>query len=311
MGNKTLETYLAVKYPLSLEVLRQIIEAIPANVFFKDLDCKYRMTSHICEQLNAGGEGRTIFGKTDLEIQPDPKLGRFYFEDDKKIIKTRTGSHYVSKMVFGGVDYYYEITKEPVFDPERKLMGIVGLVTDISELKRLQEKLHILSVTDPLTGVYNRTYFQQRMAELSGAGFSSLSVIMSDTNCLKFFNDGFGHKIGDELLIKTAALLKDGIGSEGEVMRVGGDEFVVFCWNCPELRCRELIRAIKAAEKNYTVLGCPISNSYGYATVSGTGAALGSGLAEAERMMYREKRLAKAAYLKALQEFAGQKSAEF
>lgn len=310
MGNDTLEAFLATKYPLSIEVLRQIIEAIPANVFFKDLDCKYRMTSHICDQLNTGGEGWTIIGKTDLEVQPDADLGRFYYEDDKKIIKTRTGSHYVSKMVFGGVDYYYEITKEPVFGPEGTLLGVVGLVTDISELKRLQEKLRLLSVTDQLTGVYNRTYYQQRLAELADSGFSSLSVIMSDTNCLKFFNDGYGHRTGDELLTKTAALLKNGIGSEGEIMRVGGDEFVIFCENCTELRCRELIRGIKAAETNYTVLGCPISNSYGCATASGSGAALSNAISEAERMMYREKKLAKAAYLKALQEFAGQKSAE-
>jgi len=310
MGNETLIGYLVDKYPLDLEVLRWIIETIPANVFFKDPECKYRMTSHICAQLNSGEDGWTIIGKTDLEIQPDPELGRFYYEDDKKIIQTRTGSHYVSKMVFGGEDYYYEIRKEPVIDTEGNLLGVVGLVTDISELKRLQEELRILSITDQLTGLYNRTYFEQRQAELSGAGFSSLSVLMVDTNCLKFFNDSYGHRTGDELLIKTAALLKNVIGGRGEIMRVGGDEFIAFCSGCPTDGCREMVRAFKSAEKDYTVMGIPISNSYGCATVSGEGETLRSAIAEAERMMYRDKRAEKSTYLKALREYGRKKIAE-
>jgi len=310
MGNEILNGSLAGKYPLDLEVLRRIIESIPANVFFKDLECKYRMTSHICEQLNSGADGWTIIGKTDMEIQPDAELGRFYYEDDKKIIRTRTGSHCVSKMVFGGVDYYYEIWKEPVIDAGGNLLGVVGLVTDISELKRLQEELRILSITDQLTGLYNRTYFEQRQAELSGAGFSSLSVLMADTNCLKYFNDSYGHRTGDELLVKTASLLKSVIGGRGEIMRVGGDEFVAFCGDFPETGCRELIRAFKTAEKDYTVMGITISNSYGCATVSGKGETLSSAIAEAERMMYRDKRAAKSAYLKALREWGGKKIAE-
>lgn len=310
MGSETINGYLADKYPLDLEVLRQIIETIPANVFFKDLECKYRMTSHICAQLNSGEDGWTIIGKTELEVQPDPELGRFYYEDDKKIIRTRTGSHYVSKMVFGGTDYYYEIRKEPVIDAKGNLLGVVGLVTDISELKRLQEELRTLSITDQLTGLFNRTYFEQRQAELFDAGFSSLSVLMADTNCLKYFNDSYGHRTGDELLIKTAALLKSVIGGKGEIMRVGGDEFVAFCGDFPETGCRKLIRAIKSAEKAYTVMGIPISNSYGYSTVSGRGEALRSAIAEAERMMYRDKKAAKTAYLRALQECGGKKSAE-
>ncbi len=310
MGNDVLKEYLADKYPLDLEVLRQIIETIPANVFFKDLECKYRMTSHICAQLNSGGEGWTIIGKTDLEIQPDLELGRFYYEDDKKIIRTRTGSHYVSKMVFGGTDYYYEISKEPVIDTNGNLLGVVGLVTDISELKRLQEELRTLSITDQLTGLYNRTYFEQQLARLSGAGFSPFSVLMVDTNCLKYFNDSYGHRTGDELLVKTAALLKSGIGGKGEIMRVGGDEFVAFCEGFPETACREMIRAFKAAEKEYTVMGIPISNSYGCAAVSGNGETISSAIAEAEREMYRDKKSARTAYLEALQECTGKKSAE-
>lgn len=310
MGSEAFNGSLADKYPLGLEMLRRIIETIPANVFFKDLECKYRMTSHICEQLNSGGEGWTVIGKTDLEVQPDPELGRFYYEDDKKIIRTRTGSHYVSKMVFGGTDYYYEIRKEPVIDAEGNLLGVVGLVTDISKLKRLQEELRIRSITDQLTGLYNRTYFEQRQAELSGAGFSSLSVLMADTNCLKYFNDSYGHRTGDELLIKTAALLKRVIGGRGEIMRVGGDEFVAFCGDFSETGCRELIRAFKTAEKDYTVMGIPISNSYGCTTVSGKGETLRTAIAEAERMMYRDKKAAKTAYLKALHECAGKKNAE-
>ena len=157
---------LAQKYYLDKEMLKIIIEAIPANVFFKDKECRYQMVSHVCDMLNGGNEEWTIIGKTDFEVQKDPELAKFYYEDDKKIIETRKGARYISEMVFNGEKYYYEITKEPVINIEGDLIGIVGLVNDITELKRLQEELRAISITDTLTGAYNRNYFEQKMIEL-------------------------------------------------------------------------------------------------------------------------------------------------
>lgn len=300
MNDKNASEYLLDKYPMNMEMLRNIIESIPANVFFKDLNCQYRMTSHVCAQISAEGDYNAIIGKTDLEIQPDPELGKFYYEDDKKIISSLEGSHYVSKMVFDGMDYYYEITKNPVFDSKGTLLGIIGLVVDISELKRLQKKLQKMSIIDCLTDTYNRAYYEQRTTEVAQTSYETFSIIMSDSNALKFFNDHYGHTAGDELLIKTAALLKRIVGNSGEVMRIGGDEFVVFCENCTNHHCAEIVKKIKSSEIDYKIRGLSVNNAYGYSTITNNNKTINAAISEAESMMYQDKSNTKKTYIKEL-----------
>jgi diguanylate cyclase (GGDEF)-like protein/PAS domain S-box-containing protein len=293
--------------PFDAEKLKLIIDSIPANVFFKDTDCRYQMASRVCEQLNGGDEDWTIVGKTDLEVQNDPELAKFYYEDDKKIIESREGSHYISEMVFDGEKYYYEITKEPVIDAGGNVIGVVGLVNDITELKRLQEELRLMSITDTLTGVYNRTYYEQKLAELSANRCTSLSIIMCDTNGLKFFNDTFGHQKGDALLLETVSMLNDAVGDACEIMRIGGDEFVILCPDCSEDECKVWIEEMRKQEKETKVFGLPISNAYGYAALKGDEYNLLAALGAAEEMMYQEKALIKADYLQQLQELCSAK----
>lgn len=293
---------LSIKYQQNKEMLKIILESIPANVFFKDTKCRYQLASHVCEMLNMGGDEWTIIGKTDLEVQKDPSLARFYYEDDKKIIRTRKGSHYISEMAFKGEKYYYEITKEPVIDFDGNLMGIIGLVIDVTELKRLQEEMRVMSITDKLTGAYNRTYFEQKLASLKESGAAGLSVIMFDANGLKFFNDKFGHGKGDALLIETVRAAREALGDAGEVMRIGGDEFIVLLYDCPEERCIEMVSRMKERERDCSVSGLPVSNSYGYAAVKGKSRDPESAIKLAEERMYAEKSGARDGYIQRLRE---------
>lgn len=79
--------FLDEKYPFSSRQLKIILESIPANVFFKDTKGRYQIVSHLCEMLNTGGRGG-IVGKTDLEIWPDPALGRKFYDEDMEIATT-------------------------------------------------------------------------------------------------------------------------------------------------------------------------------------------------------------------------------
>ena len=291
---------LARKYQLNIEMLKIIIESIPANIFFKDKYCRYQIINRVCYKLIGRSKKCNIIGKTDLEIQEDTEFGEFYY-DDKKIIETKKGSHYVSEMVFDGKKYYYEISKEPLIDIEGNLIGIIGIINDITELKKTQEKLRIMSITDKLTGVYNRAYFEQKMIDLSQSSYSSLSIIMCDTNSLKFLNDNFGHQRGDALLIETTSIFKDVIGDAGEIMRIGGDEFIIFCVNCLENKCKKLVKELKDKERRCQTLDIPISNSYGYTTLMEKDKDLKFAITVAEKMMYKEKSTIKEDYLKKLE----------
>lgn len=292
MDTKWSAEQLAQKYQFHDDMLKLIIEAIPANVFFKDTACRYQMVSHLCTHLNGD-----IIGKTDLEVQPDPELARFFYDDDKMILATRKGNRYISEMIFNGEKYYYEIIKTPVINSEGDLIGILGLINDVTEMKRLQEELRLMSITDKLTGVYNRAYFEEKFELLVLDDYTSLSIIMCDSNGLKYFNDNFSHKEGDRLLIETANILKKVIGDAGDIIRIGGDEFAVFCLGRSDAWCRNIIEELKKAERENEVLGLPISNAYGYATLNNSMQDLQTALTCAEKMMYTDKAKDKSDYI--------------
>jgi diguanylate cyclase (GGDEF)-like protein len=119
--------------------------------------------------------------------------------------------------------------------PERLPDGGViwhGFVSDISDLKRVEEELRALSVTDVLTGVYNRRYFQERLtAELSRVQRhgGSLSVIMLDVDHFKRINDRFGHAMGDFVLQGLCQRISQRLRRDDVFCRLGGEEFMVLC----------------------------------------------------------------------------------
>ncbi|KJK19345.1 diguanylate cyclase [Pseudomonas sp. NPDC087612] len=107
-----------------------------------------------------------------------------------------------------------------------------GYLTDISDLKRVEEELRALSVTDSLTGIHNRRYFQERLkAELERAQRDSqdLAVIMLDIDHFKRINDLYGHAVGDHVLRSLCQRINHRLRRTDVFCRLGGEEFMVLC----------------------------------------------------------------------------------
>ncbi|KRP51619.1 sensor domain-containing diguanylate cyclase [Pseudomonas poae] len=107
-----------------------------------------------------------------------------------------------------------------------------GYVSDISDLKRVEEELRALSITDSLTGIHNRRYFQDRLKSemvrvrrTSGA----LSVIMLDIDHFKRINDRYGHGVGDGVLQELCKRIGQRLRRTDVFCRLGGEEFMVLC----------------------------------------------------------------------------------
>jgi len=116
----------------------------------------------------------------------------------------------------------------------------------------LLRKLELLSSTDMLTGVKNRNSMNELIPEiLSGKSRfpAPFSVIFADLNGLKWVNDTKGHKEGDRILQAAASILKATF-PEGDVYRIGGDEFVVFAGGMTDADLDRRVKSIYArAEK--------------------------------------------------------------
>ncbi|CAI8945442.1 Nucleotide cyclase [Pseudomonas sp. IT-P258] len=107
-----------------------------------------------------------------------------------------------------------------------------GYISDISDMKRVEEELRALSVTDSLTGIHNRRYFQERltteMARVERGG-GDLSVIMLDIDHFKRINDLHGHAVGDRVLQAVCQRIGHRLRRTDVFCRLGGEEFMVLC----------------------------------------------------------------------------------
>jgi diguanylate cyclase (GGDEF)-like protein/PAS domain S-box-containing protein len=106
----------------------------------------------------------------------------------------------------------------------------VAFYIDITQLKQTQEKLNNLAFYDSLTGLPNRALFLDRLDQVISRAQrekNRFALLYMDLDHFKDVNDGFGHQIGDELLILTAHRIKAQVREADTVCRLGGDEFVI------------------------------------------------------------------------------------
>lgn len=111
-----------------------------------------------------------------------------------------------------------------------KINGAQVIIDDITEIKRLEEELRNISVTDFLTNTYNRRYFLQQLEneiERTKRQNVEFSLIMFDLDHFKNVNDQFGHQAGDVVLKHVADIVKKGIRKIDCLARWGGEEFIV------------------------------------------------------------------------------------
>lgn len=121
-----------------------------------------------------------------------------------------------------------------LFNDEGEPARIVGSHTDITEKKKMEEKLEHLAYYDQLTGTMFRTVFMDRLKisiEEANKKNLKLSVLFMDIDNFKSVNDMYGHHIGDLFLKKVAARLKSCIRNTDILCRVGGDEFAILLPN--------------------------------------------------------------------------------
>ena len=126
---------------------------------------------------------------------------------------------------------------------------------DVTRYKKMEEELYRLSITDPLTGAYNRRYFVKRLEEEMERirrGGTTFSIVMIDLDHFKKVNDRYGHQAGDRVLRFLVEVISSRIRKIDLLARWGGEEFVLLLLNTPLQKAaklaEELRERIEAAE---------------------------------------------------------------
>lgn len=190
-----------------------------------------------------------------------------------------------------------------VCDAEQNVVQYISVLTDISLIKKSQEKIQYLANHDVLTKLPNRTLLQDRIAravEYAKRHEEHLAIMFIDLDRFKVVNDGLGHNFGDKVLIEVARRFEQTLRKHDTIARLGGDEFVALIANLKaELDARKIAKnIIKAVEAPMHIDGhtIQIGASIGISLYPNDGITGDELLRQADIAMYEAKKCGESTY---------------
>lgn len=118
-----------------------------------------------------------------------------------------------------------------------------------NSLKHANDELRITSSTDPLTKVYNKSelnnFINKLLKDNTGSSKCNFFLFFIDLDNFKYYNDTFGHEIGDLILINFVEIIRGSIRSSDFLARFGGDEFILILCNISKESCQRVINILK------------------------------------------------------------------
>jgi diguanylate cyclase (GGDEF)-like protein/PAS domain S-box-containing protein len=194
---------------------------------------------------------------------------------------------------FKGEKRIMYVNKTPKLDEKGNVEYVICTVEDITERKKTEEYIRFQAYHDSLTGVYNRSYFDEQIERIRNnmSAYLPCSIISIDLDGLKIVNDTFGHKAGDELLVEAAKLISMAVDSSNILSRTGGDEF---CILLPRVNNEDALKKVSRMvellddynKKNPKI---PLSMSIGLATCENPSESIFEVYQKADDNMYRYK----------------------
>ena len=188
------------------------------------------------------------------------------------------------------------VADTPDLDEGGHLRGVIVTLTDISERKASEQRVHYLATHDSLTGLANRPMFMEHLNTsllIARRHKTRFAVLFLDLDRFKEVNDTFGHAAGDALLVETAQRLRHSLRASDLPARQGGDEFMVLLHDIKtEVEALGVADKIRQAiDRPFQVEGheCSVAVSIGIALYPDDGDDAETLTRRADEAMYRAK----------------------
>ena len=295
----------------SEERSRALLSAIPERVFFKDSECIFIQVNELFAS-DIGKRPEEVIGRSDFDLFP-AELAAAFQSDDRRVMQSRMTLVKEERNHLGGRERVVEVTKSPVIDDHGQIIGVLGLFSDITERKKIEDQirrysaelekrkadlesvntqLENLATTDGLTGLMNHRVFHERLREefsrASRYG-TPLSIIMLDVDWFKQYNDAFGHLEGDAVLREIGAILRMTVRSHDIPARYGGEEFAVILPMADGRKAKVAAGRVRRAIERAPWRSKPVTVSVGIATLQAGTPAPHKLLQQADAALYHSK----------------------
>lgn len=234
---------------ISGEMLRLLLDEFEANGsdWLMEIDasgCFSQVSRRFCEasgQTNAWLLGRgfeDLMGDAVTEAQ-----ARTLRAFRQLLRRQQPFRDFVLPVVVAGETRWWALSGSPKYQEAGRFDGYRGVGRDITEVRRSQERIAMLGRYDPLTGLANRTLFQEALGDaLDSAARTTgqVALMFVDLDRFKRINDALGHAVGDRLLIEVAERLRGLVGEKVMVARLGSDEFALMVTETTEAEAAQM-----------------------------------------------------------------------
>jgi diguanylate cyclase (GGDEF)-like protein/PAS domain S-box-containing protein len=274
--------------------LDTIIENVPVSILVKSADdMRYVLVNRAAEEF-LGVSRVVILGRTAQEVMPSPSADEIAAQDQRALStpapvifnETALGTPRRGMRVSSG--------RRVVVRSDGKPKYLLVLIEDVTERKAAEARIKYLAEHDALTGLPNRTAFQQQlhtMLEQARSGGNELAILRLGVDRFKQINDVFGQAIGDAALCEVGRRLKPA-AQQVFVARVGGDEFSLISEGPQPVTAEAVAERLRAGlEPEFAIDGdgISISASVGVAVFPGDGADATTLVANADAALHRAK----------------------
>lgn len=206
--------------------IEQYVDIMDKNIISSSTDLDGNITEVSEAFCNLTGYTKDEFiGKKHNFLKHADVKKSAYQQMWETITNNETWNGEVKNIKKNGSLYWANTTIFPIFSDENIKTGYIAIRQDITDKKRIEE----LSITDELTKLYNRRYFNEvfeRELRRVQRDTKSITFLMLDVDHFKLYNDTYGHQEGDIVLAKIGKILGEFANRAGDyAFRLGGEEF--------------------------------------------------------------------------------------
>ena len=213
----------------NLQLARRVFEVSSQGILITDFSFRIiDVNGSLCEMLSKKPE--QLLGQLLPNIEEQGQLTSF---NENFIREMQSKGEWWGELRSGSEKSAYQVIWigfSAVRNEKGEISNYVGMFSDITKLKEVEDQLQQLAFYDPLTGLPNRRLFKERIEAqitLTRKNLHKLALLYLDLDRFKFVNDSLGHLAGDKLLVQVSERVKCEIRSRDMVSRQGGDEFTI------------------------------------------------------------------------------------
>lgn len=235
-------------YIYSERNMSDALNYVDAAIYMKDRQGCYTYANNALLRLR----GLATFSsrKIGSKLGEAPTDAETLSESDRRVLDQGERSTEEVTIAIGEKQSVFLESKYPLVDKKGRIVGLAGILTDVTELIRIRRELEQAARTDELTGLFNRrAFFDFADIFLVNARRHGrpLTILIIDIDHFKRINDLFGHPVGDRVLNEVAERMSSAIREVDRIARIGGEEFAVLLPETPLESALEIAGRIRLA----------------------------------------------------------------